>query len=159
MIHSTPVNAAYGVVTGKSLLPTTPNGDQYQEQNRALALLSVVVAGRTPTSGGVSNTVVALHKNANDAIGNFTIYAIKVGKEIWKVGKADSDRTRPNGTPERVAQQIQRLKKHLENKFDVTWVSLKTLKDATTQYAKEVEKGLIQSLKSPQKSTERSKLK
>jgi hypothetical protein len=91
-------------------------------------------------------------------VGNFTIYAIQVGKWVWKVGKADSDRTRASGTPDRIAQQVKRLEERFKGKFDVSWIKLSSLKNVTTKRAKEIEQTFVNFLESPQNSTKRSKL-
>jgi len=51
-----------------------------------------------------------LHKNNNEAIGNYAIYEILIHGKTYKIGKADMDRiTKLSGNPTRIHQQIRKL--------------------------------------------------
>lgn len=53
-----------------------------------------------------------MHKNSNEAIGNYCVYQIIVAGEVYKIGKADLDRiTKCSGNPTRIHQQMRILKK------------------------------------------------
>jgi hypothetical protein len=64
-----------------------------------------------------------------------------------------------NLTPERIAKQLQILRDHLPNAADVTFDILQSLKQTTTKAAKKVEDQWADLLKSPQKTTDRKKVK
>jgi hypothetical protein len=111
-----------------------------------------------------SGTSKKSHKNKNDAVGNYAVYDLIVkfiskDPERWKIGKADLDRLRGGMTPERIAQQIAILKKYLPGVEDVTYNILATVNKSTTDAAKLVEDFFAKTLKSPQKTTDRKKLK
>ena len=46
------------------------------------------------------------HKNNNEPIGNYCIYAIFIDIKTFKIGKADLDRTDKDGIPLRIKTQI-----------------------------------------------------
>ncbi len=52
-----------------------------------------------------------MHKNRNDAVGNYCIYAIYIDFKTFKIGKADLDRTNKAGTPVRIMQQTNIFKR------------------------------------------------
>jgi len=47
-----------------------------------------------------------MHKNNNESIGNYCIYAIFIDIKTFKIGKADLDRTDKDGIPLRIKTQI-----------------------------------------------------
>lgn len=84
-----------------------------------------------------------MHKNNNDAVGNFAIYEIIVNEKRYKIGKADYDRIKKNsGDPTRIHQQLRILRK----KYEVDSVFhqiIETMIGVTTKHAKEFEKQLL----------------
>ena len=47
-----------------------------------------------------------MHKNNKNSIGNYCIYAIFIDFKVFKIGKADLDRTDKAGNPVRMQQQL-----------------------------------------------------
>jgi len=84
-----------------------------------------------------------MHKNNNDASGNYGIYQIIVEGKVFKIGKADLDRiTKISGDPTRIHQQVTKLrKKYMKN--NVFHIILEELFGYTTQQAKEVERTIL----------------
>ena len=86
---------------------------------------------------------MAIHKNSNDAIGNYGIYEITVFGERYKIGKADLDRlTMFSGDPKRIHQQVRKLRKKYGNE-NVFYVILESLFGVTTQKAKALEREIL----------------
>ena len=82
---------------------------------------------------------ISMHKNNNNARGNFVIYAIELFGSIFKIGKADADRiTLTSGLPTRAHQQLRLLRNNFGNKF-VDFFIIKTLFSVTTKNAKDEE--------------------
>jgi len=80
-----------------------------------------------------------MHKNSNNAIGNFGIYEIVVFGVTYKIGKADLDRlTLLSGSPTRIHQQIVKLRKKY-GKGNVFFSIIETLIGVKTKEAKEME--------------------
>jgi URI fold toxin 2 len=82
------------------------------------------------------------HKNNNDAKGNYIIYAIWKNLVLWKYGKADAGQItkKPWNLPTRLHQQLRKL---LEAGQRFSYDIIATLKNVTTQEAKELEKEKI----------------
>ncbi len=84
-----------------------------------------------------------MHKNHNEAKGNYAIYEITVNRKIYKIGKADLDRiTLNSGNPTRIHQQIVKLRKKY-GKRNVVHTILEELFGVKTQEAKDIEKALL----------------
>jgi hypothetical protein len=84
-----------------------------------------------------------MHKNNNEATGNYGIYQIIVDGITYKIGKADLDRiTKATGDPTRIHQQIRKLRRKLVGKI-VFYVLLETLLGYTTKHAKDVEYAIL----------------
>lgn len=85
-----------------------------------------------------------MHKNSNEAVGNYGVYQINVYEKIYKIGKAYLDRiTISTNTPTRIHQQVRKLiKKHGEN--NVVYDILYKLFGVKTKAAKELERKLLQ---------------
>ncbi|TAH19377.1 MAG: RHS repeat-associated core domain-containing protein [Cytophagales bacterium] len=88
---------------------------------------------------------MSIHKNSNQAIGNFVIYEIVVYGKTYKIGKADLDRiTESSGNPTRLHQQLRKLAEEfgIEN---IDKNILDELFQVTTELAKEIEKTYLES--------------
>lgn len=86
---------------------------------------------------------MVIHKNSNDAVGNFCIYQILIDDRVYKVGKADFDRiTVSTGIPTRIHQQIRILSKTYRPK-EITHVILEMLLGVSTLDAKRLEKKFL----------------
>ncbi|NUQ22935.1 MAG: hypothetical protein HUU34_03210 [Saprospiraceae bacterium] len=85
----------------------------------------------------------ANHKNNNNALGNFVIYIIRIGKKLFKVGRADGDRvTSSTGLPTRLHQQVRKLRK---DHSDVEGVVVEKGLESTKS-AKSAEASLLQKI-------------
>ncbi|GAB4349234.1 MAG: hypothetical protein OHK0038_28190 [Flammeovirgaceae bacterium] len=113
----------------------------------------------TGMKGGIPSASRKLfgHKNDKSARGDFSIYALFRNGELWKIGKADAGRKRMNGEIERIAQQLQRLRDYVGGR--ITREILETIPNSTTGEALDRENFWIKQLNSPQRTTERAKLK
>ncbi|TAE43333.1 MAG: hypothetical protein EAY69_11885 [Cytophagales bacterium] len=86
--------------------------------------------------------MLSAHKNTNTSVGNFVIYRIMDASGNWlKYGKADADRKMANGDNLR-AHTSARLasKKYPKSTFHI----VKTLFNVTTEYAKSIEKRMVE---------------
>ncbi len=84
-----------------------------------------------------------MHKNFNDAFGNFVIYEIIVDGISYKIGKADLDRiTQSSGDPTRIHQQVRKLRLRY-GKGNVFHNILDSLFGVTTEHAKKVEHEIL----------------
>lgn len=80
-----------------------------------------------------------VHKNNNNALGNYCIYVIRIFKKIFKFGKADFDRiTKSTGIPTRIHQQMRKLIAEY-GKYNVTYELIIVKLNVTTAQAKELE--------------------
>lgn len=84
-----------------------------------------------------------MHKNNNDAVGNYGIYEIYVSGKLYKIGKADLDRiTKCSGDPTRIHQQLRILRK--KHGIDsVVYELVERLFGVTTSVAKEFEREFL----------------
>ncbi len=83
------------------------------------------------------------HKNSNEAVGNYCIYAIYINFKTFKIGKANLDELTAEGVPVRIDQQIKLLGLALAFS-EVESRLLIRLYRVTTRKAKEVEKQVLQ---------------
>jgi len=80
-----------------------------------------------------------MHKNNNDASGNYGIYQIIVEGKVFKIGKADLDRiTKISGDPTRIHQQIRILSLKYTEK-NIVFRYLRKLFNVPTKEAKMLE--------------------
>jgi len=84
-----------------------------------------------------------MHKNKNEAKGNFAIYVLGLFDKIHKVGKADAERvTQSSGNPTRIHDQIRKL----GNIFGAENVFVRIVRilfDTTTLEAKNEENNVL----------------
>ena len=80
-----------------------------------------------------------MHKNNNEAKGNFVIYVLRLFGNIFKIGKADNDRrTISTDLPVRMHAQVRSLAETF-GKINVSFDFLELLKGITTKEAKKRE--------------------
>jgi hypothetical protein len=80
-----------------------------------------------------------MHKNKNEANGNYVIYVLRLFGKIFKIGKADNERrTVSTNLPIRVHSQIRGLG-DLFGKINVSFSFLEFLVSKTTKEAKKRE--------------------
>ena len=85
-----------------------------------------------------------MHKNNNQALGNYGIYEIEINGKTYKIGKADLDRViKSSGDPVRIRQQIRKLRRKYSTQ-KVYYTILERLFGYTTQEAKAMEKAILQ---------------
>ncbi len=87
---------------------------------------------------------MSIHKNNNNALGNYGIYEIVVNGQTYKIGKADLDRiTLSSGDATRLHQQLRKLAEEfgIEN---IDNEILEKLYQVTTEVAKEIEQNYLQ---------------
>ena len=130
----------------------------------AFQSITVMDGGGTWDFEYVQRAKKSVYKNSSNAVSDFIIYAIYVDGNIWKVGEGDSTNQRTDGTPERIAQQIQLLTKYApivlsKPSVRVTSRILESLPNSTTNQTVPREQHWISQLNSPQNTTVRAKLK
>lgn len=86
-----------------------------------------------------------MHKNKNEAKGNFNIYGISIFQRLFKVGKADADRiTHSSGNPTRIHQQIRKLVA-IFGENNILLTIFEKLTNVSNKEAKESESDFLQS--------------
>ncbi len=86
---------------------------------------------------------MSAHKNRNDKVGNFVVYAIFLFGRIFKFGKADADKVcKQSQLPVRLHSQL-RLFWKLFGTESVFFKIFLTLKNVTVKEAKQAENKLI----------------
>jgi hypothetical protein len=85
-----------------------------------------------------------MHKNNDEAVGNYVVYEILIDGITYKIGKADMDRiTKISGDPTRIHQQIRKLSLKYSEK-NVIFRYLKVLLGVRTKKAKAIENYFLQ---------------